>query len=122
MQDFSFVIVPHLKEAFLIVLQTVTVKDLPADRLIRSGNDFCLAPNPLPESIVDDQESATSVLAMRKACKNILYTTVNSRAYAGEVNGGLPAWEMRLRVISGIILALAAVCEILLVRSYRKKK
>jgi len=70
---------------------------------------------------VDDQESATSVLAMRKACKNILYTTVNSRAYAGEVNGGLPAWEMKLRMISGIILALAAVCEILLVRSYRKK-
>ena len=93
-----------------------------ADRLIRNGNDFCLAPNPLPESIVDDQESATSVLAMRQAVKNILYTTVNSRAYEGDIDTGLPAWQRTLYLASGIILGLAVIGEVLLILGYRKKK
>ena len=50
-----------------------------ADKAIRGGSDAMLgtAGN---DAILTDQTSATSVLAMRQATKNILYTVVNSNA------------------------------------------
>ena len=54
-----------------------------ADRYIRNGNDFCLTAIDTGYNYVKDK-SATAVIALRKASHNILYTTVNSRAYAPE--------------------------------------
>ena len=93
-----------------------------ADILIRNGNDFCLTPQATDFSKVTDTTSATSVLAMRQACKNILYTTANSRAYATDSKAGMPTWE---KVMYGIIAAIVLLCalwEFLMIRKYRKAK
>ena len=93
-----------------------------ADMLIRNGNDFCLTPQMIDFSTVTDQTSATSVLAMRQAAKNILYTTANSRAYASDSKGGLPTWELIKNIILGVLLALLALWEFLNIRKYLKGK
>lgn len=91
-----------------------------ADRAVRGGTDMMLgtAGN---EAIMTDL-SATSVIAMRQAVKNIFYTTVNSSAYENYVPGTIPAW---LQMVYGIDAAIALVVilgEVLVIRSYNKKK
>lgn len=91
-----------------------------ADRAVRGGTDMMLgtAGN---EAIMTDL-SATSVNAMRQATKNIFYTTVNSSAYENYVPGTTPGW---LKVVYGVDAAIAALLvlgEILVIRSYLKKK
>ena len=54
-------------------------------------------------------ESATMALAMRQACKNIMYTIVNSGVYAGDTNpvGGLSNMDiifLKVDVIAGVII------------------
>ena len=93
-----------------------------ADILIRNGNDFCLTPQMTDFSAVTDQTSATSVLAMRQAAKNILYTTANSRAYASDSKGGLPTWELIKNIVLGVVIALCALWECLNIRKYLKAK
>lgn len=91
-----------------------------ADRAVRGGTDLMLgtAGN---EAIMTDL-SATSVIAMRQSVKNIFYTTVNSSAYESYVPGTIPAW---LQMVYGIDVAIAAIVilgEVLVIRSYKKKK
>ena len=94
-----------------------------ADIQIRNGGDFCLNPMESETSILDDQTSATSILAARQACKNILYTTCNSRAYAADVlNPGLPGWQIVMYVIDAVVVALLALWEFLLIRAYRNQR
>lgn len=93
-----------------------------ADIQIRNGNDFCLTPQATEYSILTDQTSATSVIAMRQAAKNILYTAANSRAYASGFGGGMAGWEIVMYVISAVVIILAVCGEILLIRGYNKKK
>lgn len=93
-----------------------------ADILIRNGNDFCLTPQMTEFSEVTDKTSATSQLAMRRAAKNILYTTANSRAYATASEGGLTGWQIARIAISAVILLLAALWEFLMVKKYLKAK
>ena len=66
--------------------------------------------------------SATSLLAMRQACKNILYTTANSRAYANGAGGGLAGWEIDLYAISAVVILAAVAGEVVIVRNAKKKK
>lgn len=92
-----------------------------ADQLIRNGGDLCLAPYDSGTNILDDQTSATSILAARQASKNILYTVVNSRAYAEDtLNPGTPAWQMTVYCISAAIIVLLVLWEIMMVKKYRK--
>ena len=94
-----------------------------ADQGIRNGNDFCLVNYPTATNYLTDQTSATSVIAARQATKNILYTVVNSRAYAEEnLNPGLPTWQILL--IAGTVLAVAllGLWEFMLVKNYRKAR
>ncbi len=93
-----------------------------ADILIRNGNDFCLTPQATDFSKVSDTTSATSVLAMRQASKNILYTTANSRAYASGLNGGAAKWEIVKNVILGAVILLCALLEFMSIKKYRKAK
>ena len=91
-----------------------------ADRAIRGGTDMMLgtAGN---EAIMTDL-SATSVIAMRQAAKNIFYTTVNSSAYENYVPGTIPAWLRMVYAGDAVIAALLLMGEVLAVRNYRKKK
>ena len=69
---------------------------------------------------VDDMESATSVLAMRKASKNILYTVANSLAYGENADRGLAQWKVTLIIIDVILLILLAALEIFALRKLKK--
>ena len=93
-----------------------------SDRMIRNGCDLMLATYSTPQSTVTDQTSATSVIAMRQASKNILYTVVNSRAYDKDIQGGLPTWE-KVLILIDVILGLLIVClEYFAVKKYLAKR
>ena len=53
-----------------------------SDAAVRAGNDLMLGQGMAASNEFTDIESATLVLAMRKACKNVLYNTANSGYYA----------------------------------------
>ncbi|MFV0465256.1 MAG: glycoside hydrolase family 3 N-terminal domain-containing protein [Lachnospiraceae bacterium] len=94
-----------------------------ADQLIRNGNDFCLATYDAGTNTVVD-ESATSVIAMRQASKNIMYTVVNSRAYSEEAlasASATPGWKIVMIVIDVILAALLILLEVFVIfRGYKK--
>lgn len=95
-----------------------------ADRAVRGGTDAMLA-TAGNDAIMTDQESATSVLAMRQAAKNILYTIVNSNAYSDEAyaeGNAMPGWQKTLCAVDVVVVIVLAALEVLLVRSYKKKK
>ena len=53
-----------------------------SDAAVRAGNDLMLGQGMAASNEFTDIDSPTLVLAMRKACKNVLYTTANSGYYA----------------------------------------
>ena len=95
-----------------------------ADRFIRAGNDGMLSNFDTDENYVKDTDSGTSRLAMRKACKNIMYTVVNSRSYASEaaVQAGTPTWMKILIGADIAALALVLLLEALIILRYRKAR
>ncbi|CBK75764.1 Beta-glucosidase-related glycosidases [Butyrivibrio fibrisolvens 16/4] len=93
-----------------------------SDRMIRNGCDLMLATYETPQSTVTDQTSATSVIAMRQASKNILYTVVNSRAYDSAVKAGLPNWVKLLYAVDAVLILLIAFLEYRAIKTYLKKK
>lgn len=95
-----------------------------ADKAVRGGTDAMLA-TAGNDAIMTDQSSATSVSAMRQACKNILYTVVNSNAYTEEAyaaGNAMPGWQKTLYGVDAAIAVVLIALEVLLVRSYKKKK
>ena len=93
-----------------------------SDRMIRNGCDLMLATYETPQSTVTDQTSATSVIAMRQASKNILYTVVNSRAYDTDINTGAPTWVKILYTVDVVLILLIAFLEYRTIKTYLKKK
>jgi beta-glucosidase len=93
-----------------------------SDHCVRSGNDLMLGFNYQESNIFTDTDAATCVLAMRQACKNILYTVGNSGAYTKDTgsSGLKPMTVLFLCVDIGVVVVVAAV-EVLLVLNYRKK-
>lgn len=93
-----------------------------ADRAIRNGNDACLTAIDTETNHLTDTKSATSVKAMRQSAKNILYTTVNSRAYAPEnLNTGLPVWVIIMIVVDVIAAILILFFAFRNYQSYSKR-
>lgn len=92
-----------------------------AGRAVRGGTDMMLgtAGN---DAIMTDQTSATSILAMRQAVKNIFYVTVNSAAYEDYTPGQIPSWMMVMYVVDGVVAVLLIAAEIVLIRRYMKKR
>ena len=94
-----------------------------ADQAIRNGTDFCLVNYPTATNYVTDTTSATSVLAMRQATKNILYTVVNSRAYdPANLETGMAAWEITFIVVDVIVALIIVGLEVLVIRKVKKIK
>lgn len=91
-----------------------------ADRAIRGGSDLMLG-TVGNEAIMTDL-SATSVIAMRRATKNVLYTIVNSNAYSEYTSVRMYPW---MKVVYGvdviIVLALLGM-EIITIKKYKKEK
>ncbi len=93
-----------------------------ADRMIRGGCDLMLATYDTEWNVVTDTTSATSVNAMRTAAHNILYTTVNSRAYAADVDNSTPAWIIAIYVVDVILALVLILLEVLAIKKYLKLK
>ena len=94
-----------------------------ADREIRNGNDAMLVAYDTETNHVTDQTSATSVKAMRQACKNIMYTTVNSRAYdENAIKDGLQNWQIMAIIIDAILVGLLLALEAQTWKRYKKNK
>lgn len=94
-----------------------------SDICIRNGNDLCLVAYDMESNHLTDKESATSVIAMRQAAKNIMYTVVNSRAYdAANLQTGLMAWQITMIVIDVILVAGVIVLEVVTIKKYRERK
>ena len=93
-----------------------------ADRMIRGGNDCMLVAYDTETNHVTDTKNATSVLAMRQASKNILYTVVNSRAYDAEnLQTGLMAWQIAAIIIDIILAAGIIALEIAALKKFKKR-
>lgn len=94
-----------------------------ADQAIRNGTDFCLVNYDTATNHVTDTTSATSVQAMRQASKNILYTVVNSRAYAEEnLNMGMPTWQIVAIAADVVLAAVLIVLEVRTIKGYGRRK
>lgn len=95
-----------------------------SDHLIRNGGDFCLVNYDTETNHLTDTTSATALVCARQACKNILYTVANSRAYYPEnLNPGMATWE---KVMIGVdvvgVLALIALEILVAIKGYAKRK
>lgn len=89
-----------------------------ADQVIRGGTDIMLASTETTNHVTD--HSATSVIQMRRAAHNILYTAVNSWRYAdGDPSAAMPMWEI---IMICCDVALAAVLAAVSVRAVRRKQ
>ncbi len=94
-----------------------------ADQAIYAGTNLMLTTMDMGTNNVNDQTSAFSLQNMRTACHNILYVTVNSRAYAEEnLSEGMAGWQIALIAVDVIVAVVVLGCEVLIFRGYKKRK
>lgn len=94
-----------------------------SDQAIRNGTDCMLVAYDTDTNRLADSESATGVQAMRKACKNILYTVVNSRAYEAEnLNTGLMTWQIAAIVIDIVFAGVIVLLEAVTIVKFQKRR
>ncbi len=86
------------------------------DEALRTGTDKMLAFT-VDENYWDD-ESAGTVIALRNAAHNVLYTLVNSNAM--EISTAIPTWLLALVVADAAIALLLIVWEVFAVRKMKK--
>ena len=93
-----------------------------ADQAIRNGTDAMLVAYDTETNHVKDTKSATSIKAMKTACKNIMYTVVNSRAYEEEnLNAGMPTWKIVAIAVDVLIVAGIVTLEVIAIRRFQKR-
>lgn len=94
-----------------------------ADAALANGVDAMLSTFNGEENNVANPEHPTSVLQMRNACKNVLYTVVSSWAYDGEhEETGMETWKKAGIGIDIVIALFMAGMEVLVIRGYKKRK
>ena len=94
-----------------------------ADAALANGVDAMLSTFNGEENNVADPDHPTSVLQMRNACKNVMYTVVSSWAYDGEhEETGMETWKKAGIGIDIVIALFMAGMEVLVIRGYKKRK
>jgi beta-glucosidase len=94
-----------------------------SDQAIRNGTDCMLVNYPTQTNNVAFRDTNGAQQAMREATRNILYTVVNSRAYAPEnLSGGLPSWKVLMIVCDVIFCALMICLMVLFIKNFNKNK
>ena len=94
-----------------------------ADAALANGVDAMLSTFNGEENNVANPEHPTSVLQMRNACKNVMYTVVSSWAYDGEhEETGMENWKKAGIGIDIVIALFMAGMEVLIIRGYKKRK
>lgn len=92
-----------------------------ADQIIRNGGDTMLATTKVTNHITD--KSATSVIAMRRATKNVLYTAVNSWEYEkGEPKAATPIWRTAMYAAWVVFGLLFIGLEVVAIRRFRSRR
>ena len=94
-----------------------------ADAALANGVDAMLSTFNGEENNVANPEHPTSVLQMRNASKNVMYTVVSSWAYDGEhEEAGMENWKKAGIGIDIVIALFMAGMEVLVIRGYKKRK
>ena len=97
-----------------------------SDAAVRAGNDLMLGHGMAESNQFTDTDSATCVLAMRKACKNILYTVGNSGYYADAAAagdaGGMDGMTRLFVIVDVSVAVLALAIEAAVIFRWIKKK
>ena len=94
-----------------------------ADAALANGVDAMLSTFNGEENNVANPEHPTSVLQMRNACKNVMYTVVSSWAYDGKhKETGMENWKKVAIGIDVVIVLFMAGMEVLVIRGYKKRK
>ena len=94
-----------------------------ADAALANGVDAMLSTFNGEENNVANPEHPTSVLQMRNACKNVMYTVVSSWAYDGEhEETGMENWKKAGIGIDTVIALFMAGMEVLVIKGYKKRK
>ncbi len=91
-----------------------------ADAALANGVDAMLSTYAGGPNVVQDPEAASSVKYMRQACKNVMYTVVNSWLYEEDgVDTGMPTWQ---KAVIGADAAVGVILLGLCVLVWRKYK
>ena len=94
-----------------------------ADAALANGVDAMLSTFNGEENNVANPEHPTSVLQMRNACKNVMYTVVSSWAYDGKhKETSMENWKKAAIGIDVVIVLFMAGMEVLVIRGYKKRK
>ena len=94
-----------------------------ADAALANGVDAMLSTFNGEENNVANPKHPTSVLQMRNACKNVMYTVVSSWAYDGEhEETGMENWKKAGIGIDIVIALFMAGMEVLVIKGYKKRK
>ena len=94
-----------------------------ADAALANGVDGMLATVEGGPNFVTDRTNPSSVTDMRRACKNVLYTVVQSYLYGEDYHSqqGI-GWRTYLYIVDGAAALVLIGLEVLVLRSYRKRK
>ncbi len=95
------------------------------DAAIRAGNDLMLGYGMADTNKLEDTGAATLVLAMRQACKNILYTVANSGYYADAAAAQNTGMSNMAKTFLGLDVGTAVVVlglEALVILRWLKKR
>lgn len=93
-----------------------------ADQCVRNGNNLMLCTTGNDFNTVTVLTNS-SKQALRESAKNILYTVVNSRAYAEEnLNPGMAKWQIVLIGADVLVALLFVTLEVKTLKGYKKRK
>lgn len=89
------------------------------DQMIRAGGDLFLTQDQKTFSMEDD---ATQITLLRKATKNILYTTVNSNVMSITTDGyRMPIWKEVMFTVDAVLVVLFGLWGVLAVKKTKKE-
>lgn len=95
-----------------------------SDAAVRAGNDLMLGYGMAESNQFTDTDAATCVLAMRQACKNILYTVGNSGYYVsgdGAADSGMNKMTTLFVAIDAAAIVLAVAIEAVVILRWKKR-
>lgn len=94
-----------------------------ADAALANGVDVMLSTFDGEENNVANPEHPTSVLQMRNACKNVMYTVVSSWAYDdGNVDVGMEGWKKAAIAIDAVLALGLLALEAVVLKGYKKRR
>lgn len=93
------------------------------DAALANGVDAMLSTYDGEENNVANPEHPTSVLQMRNACKNVMYTVVSSWAYdGGHVDVGIEGWKKAAIAIDAVLILGLLALEAVVLKEYKKRR